>query len=160
MIDELIKQAEGYLQKIGYYAPDYIPCRQDNLIHQLLEALKASQENMDSEQAGELLPCPFHTYPSMVDAIENDYGKWQVGCGACGSFTGTYRTKLGAIIAWNMRATPDISKVLDSEDLVEDVAKEIWETAQADCEYTVDPTQGECRLLAQAAIKVIKERLK
>ena len=50
--------------------------------------------------------CPFHSYTSMVGAVENDYGRWQVGCGACGSFTGTHKTKEEAIAAWNTRHEP------------------------------------------------------
>lgn len=41
---------------------------------------------------------------------------------------------------------------MPSDKEIEEVAKEIWHTAQSECKYTVDPTRDECRLLAKAAL--------
>jgi hypothetical protein len=49
-----------------------------------------------------LLPCN-HCQISQCSAYENDYGRWLVGCGACGSHTGTCKTKEDAVQLHNGR---------------------------------------------------------
>ena len=53
-----------------------------------------------------LRPCPL-CYPKRteVELFENDYGTWQIGCGACGTTTGIYqREAIDKLIAhWNTR---------------------------------------------------------
>ena len=51
----------------------------------------------------ELKPCP-HCPKSMVDALESEYGgRYQVFCGACGSSSGSCKTKTDATALWNCR---------------------------------------------------------
>jgi hypothetical protein len=49
-----------------------------------------------------LLPC-VHCLVSACSAYENDYGRWLVGCGSCGSHTGICKTKEDAIKLHNTR---------------------------------------------------------
>jgi hypothetical protein len=52
----------------------------------------------------ELLPCPFcGPGMSQVSLYQNEYERWQVGCGACGSHTGTCATAERAAALWNTR---------------------------------------------------------
>lgn len=58
----------------------------------------------DSQQGEEIKPCPFHRHPSMVEAYEWDLSsRWVVGCGACGSHSGSCKTREEAIKLWNDR---------------------------------------------------------
>jgi hypothetical protein len=52
--------------------------------------------------AGELLPCS-HCQRSQCSVYQNDYGRWLVGCGSCGSHTGTCKTKEDAVKLHNNR---------------------------------------------------------
>ena len=49
--------------------------------------------------------CPFHETPSMMEAYQCDISKrWKVGCGACGSHSGSCKTREEAVRLWNTRA--------------------------------------------------------
>lgn len=58
---------------------------------------------------------------SMVEAYEDDYGYWKVGCGACGSHSGTLHpnhkpdAKRLVIVSWNRRPEEDRLRQLLSE---------------------------------------------
>lgn len=54
-----------------------------------------------------LIGCP-HCEKSMCSSEEGDYGRWQVWCGACGSSSGSYKTREEAIAGWNKRACSEI----------------------------------------------------
>ena len=65
-----------------------------------LDAPAAAEVNADG-----LLPCPFcGPGMSQVSLYKNEYDRWQVGCGACGSHTGTCATAERATTLWNTRA--------------------------------------------------------
>src|ERR1017187_1955299 len=64
----------------------------------ILSKLAAHTQNHENG----LLPCS-HCEVSRCSAYENDYGRWLVGCGACGSHTGHCKTKEDAITLHNSR---------------------------------------------------------
>lgn len=52
----------------------------------------------------ELKPCPFcGPGRSTVQLYLTDYGRWTVGCGACGSHSGTHKIREAVINNWNRR---------------------------------------------------------
>lgn len=54
-------------------------------------------------EKNELLPCP-HCPESIVDTVEGEISRrWQVMCGACGSSSGSCKTKVEAVALWNRR---------------------------------------------------------
>lgn len=60
------------------------------------------------EIADELKPCPFcGPGNSFVELYKNEYGKWIIGCGVCGSHSGTSskNVKEDVVKAWNTRAS-------------------------------------------------------
>lgn len=54
-------------------------------------------------QRGVIKPCPFCGPDTQVDADFNGF-KWMVICGACGSSSGHYKTRLEAVNGWGRRA--------------------------------------------------------
>lgn len=73
-------------------------------ISKISDILNASSEHaQDLNTSRTLIGCP-HCEKSMCDAVENDYGRWQIFCGACGSSSGTYKTREEAVAGWNRRA--------------------------------------------------------
>ena len=145
----------------------------------LTEALKAKDhipdvgEKVESEQTGELLPCPFcggkaelyHAICRTPDPDGTLQGHYVTDCTVCNANVEFETAEEDAIKAWNTRATPDIN--LDSEELVEEVASAICQSLGGDYKWikkyeSQDGTSTDMsdwhKKHAQAAIKVIKDK--
>jgi len=58
----------------------------------------------------ELKPCPFcGKGKSIVTLYQREHGFWIIGCGACGSHSGTSKNMESVVNSWNKR--PDINEV-------------------------------------------------
>lgn len=80
-----------------------------------------------------LLPCPFcGPGNSCVQCYENDAGRFQVGCGACGSHSGSHKIDKYAIASWNTRAHPTPDRMPSRDQVKAGIEKHYGITASTD----------------------------